>query len=88
MTGDPVKKNMQGHEAFMLLVDDACRRYATKRFLDYCTVQDEDTSFYDVPHSRGYLLLLLKQKYIGWLDQWIDDLDEPSVVMSLFMKYV
>lgn len=72
----------------MLLVDDACRRFAMRRFLEHCKSNEGECLFIEGPYSREYRLFLLQERYVEWLDDWIDGLDEPSVVMALYLKYL
>ena len=80
-----MKKNVQGHESFLYLVDNASRRHQWKCFMKVCN----PTTFEpNGPESKQAMVMRIQGMYEAYSDEWIEGLNEPSVAVALFMKYM
>ena len=86
INGDPVKKGVQSHETFLLLVYGALRRYRITQFIAtrHEVLMSPTTTSEDV--SPREQLLRVENDYEAYCQELLDSSDEPSRLCALFLK--
>ena len=85
ITGHPASVNAQGHELLLRIVLSAHQRVFSHKWLASC-----DISFFRVVdgETRAQTIDRVRQSKKVYFEQWLEGLDEPSLVSALFMKYM
>ena len=81
LTGNPVKKNMQGHELFLFVVEQAIR---TRRF--DCFLSSCNEKAFAIEGSKLERLRKLDELFNEYCKYWETCPDEPTRVCALFLK--
>ena len=85
IAGDPAKRNMQGHELFLLIIYRALRTHRFSCWLQSCCDDDFETNDDGTPRDG---LVDIDEIYHAYCDGLETSEDEPSRLCAIFMKEV
>ena len=74
---------MQGHEAFLFVVNAVIRRFCFRRFLETC---DSSYLHHSGPESKESILIRVAVGYKSFCNDWEEGLDELTVSCAYFLK--